>query len=213
MSDYPPPPPPPGTPPPGTPPPPGGPYGGSPYGGPPYGGLPPGGPYGGSPYGGGPVYPQGKPPEPQSVKTAVILMYIGAALSVVGIVLDFANKSAIRRAVEKAYLKNPNPKLTVTQLTNVALVAAVVVGVISIALWLWMAYANSKGKNWARITGTVFWGISLIGILADLARPNAGATRIGSIIVFLLGGAVVFFLWQKDASEYFKPSTTGGAFG
>lgn len=188
MASYPPPPPPPGTP-------------------------PPGGPYGGLPYGGPPVYPPGKPPQPQSVKTAVVLMYVGAALSVVGIVLDFANKSAIRRAVTKAYLKNPSPNVTIKQLTNIALYAAVIVGVISVALWLWMAYANGKGKNWARITGTVFWGISAIGILANLARPNAGATRIGSVIVFLLGAAVVFFLWQKESSEYFNPPTTGGAFG
>ena len=45
----------------------------------------------------------------------------------------------------------------------------VVVGLIGIALWIWMAQMNKRGRNWARITSTVFFALDTLGAIGGLA--------------------------------------------
>jgi hypothetical protein len=171
--------------------------------GPPYQGGPP--PYQGGPppYQPPPGPPAGRPP-PQPVKTAVVLMYAGAGLEVLGVLLSIASRSAIRRAVIKAALRSSTP-IDITRATNVALAFVVVVGVIAAGLWVWMAAANGAGKNWARVTATVLWGLNFFFLILDIFRPNAGGAKVFALVVFLLGGAVIFLLWRPQSSDFFNP--------
>ncbi len=83
----------------------------------------------------------------------------------------------------------------------------VVVGLIGIALWLWMAQSNKAGKNWARIISTVFFAIDTIGAIGGLAggrdlrrrrEPDLLARRLAH-----RRGAIIL-LWQRSSTEYFK---------
>ena len=58
------------------------------------------------------------------------------------------------------------------------LVVLVVVGLIGVGLWLWMAQKNKAGKNWARITSTVFFALDTLGAIGGLA---GGALSGGSV--------------------------------
>ena len=49
-----------------------------------------------------------------------------------------------------------------------AVVTAVIGALIAIGLWLWMAWANRRGRNWARIVSAVFFGINTL----DLTLPR-----------------------------------------
>src|SRR5580693_272100 len=95
------------------------------------------------PSSGKPVEPE-RPPAPPSVLNAVKLMYAGAAVSTVSLVVSLVDISGTKAAIRKA-----RPSLTVTQvnqLNTFIITLAIVSGVIGAALWLWMARSNNQGK-------------------------------------------------------------------
>ena len=109
-------------------------------------------------------------------------MYVGAAVSTVSLVISLVNISGTKAAIKKAH-----PSLTaaqVNQLQHVIIAVAVVSGVIGAALWLWMARANSQGRNWARITSSVLFALATVdmfGVLSSRvgARPGVRGADLG----------------------------------
>jgi hypothetical protein len=175
--------------------------GGQPGGYQPY---PGGGPGGYQPYaGGGSMPPQQRPPAPPSVLNAVRLMYAGAAFSAIAAILGLTQIGSVRNT-----LKNQaSPVLTTSQVNAAVdffIGGVIVVGLIGIALWLWMAFMCKGGKNWARITGTVFFAIDTILVLFSLARAGAAGTLIVNILAWLIGLGAVILLWRKESSAFFK---------
>ncbi len=157
------------------------------------------------PYPGGSQAPEvSRPAAPTSVVRACQAMYVGAAASLISIVIAILDRHAIRTA-----LHNHNLKLTTAQLNNTyhaALGALVVVGLIGVGLWIWMAMMCKAGKSWARILSTVFFGIETIDLVVGTAVPGGGsaATRIYGILIWLIGLVATVLLWQRRSSEYFR---------
>ena len=61
---------------------------------------------------------------------------------------------------------------------------------IGVLLWVWMAWANNKGRNWARIVASVLFGLNTISLL--LSPGRASITIIFEILGWLVGlGAIV----------------------
>ena len=146
--------------------------------------------------------PQARPPAPNSVQTAVKLMYAGAALSFIELVVGVATIGSVRRAIQKAY-----PHYTSSQIHRLEvadIVIAVIVGVIAIGLWLWMARASAGGHNYARITGSVFFGLNTLFLLVGLARPHIGLGLAFSLLVWLAGLGAVIMLWRRESGAYFS---------
>ena len=158
-------------------------------------------------------------PAPAPVLTAVKLMYAGAAVNAVTVIIVLALIPAVKAGLGKA-----NPSLTAAQVrdVNVLITLAVVFGLVVVALWLWMARANGKGRNWARIVSTMLFGLATLelirarpyyagGYLAHFAvgghvysviHSVFGATVLGLIVPVLLwltGAAVVWLLWRPAA--------------
>jgi hypothetical protein len=146
---------------------------------------------------------QQRPPVPNSVQTAVKLMYAGAALSFIELVVSLATVGSLKSAIVKRY-----PHYTSTQVhtAEVSLVAAVVIeAVIAIALWLWMARANGAGRNYARITGTVLFALYALLTLTSLTRPSASVGLVFALLVLVAGAGAVIMLWRKESGPYFAP--------
>jgi hypothetical protein len=138
---------------------------------------------------------------PPSVVMAVRLMYAGAAVSALSLIVGLATVGSLRSALHKS-----DPSLTPTQLHSlqtVVIVGSVVVGLIGIGLWVWMALMNKAGKSWARIVATVLFGLDTLFLLLGLARAGAAAGTLVSILTWLIGLGAVIFLWRRDATEYF----------
>jgi hypothetical protein len=149
--------------------------------------------------------PQSRPPAPNSVQTAVKLMYAGAALSLLGLILGLATVGSLRNDIHKA-----SPKLTPSQVHSaevVSIVLVVVVGVIAIGLWLWMARASLKGRNYARITGLVLFIIFTLLLLTTLRRPGNAIGLVFSGLEWLAGLGAVIMLWRVESKEFFTPRT------
>ena len=154
------------------------------------------------PSSGKPVEPE-RPPAPPSVVNAVKLMYVGAAISVISLVISLASIGGTKDAIRKA-----RPTLTTTQVNqlNTFIIAlAVVSGVIGVALWLWMARANGQGKNWARILSTVLFGLATLDLFGVLSQPKTALGLIFPVLTWLVGLGAIILLWRKESTEFFKP--------
>ena len=156
-----------------------------------------------------PSYPQGgemppdpaRPAPPRPVRTAVMLMYAGAALSAVSLIVSVLSFHAIERVI-----RNASSTLTAQQVHNDAIVAvtiAVVESLIAIGLWLLMAWGNKNGQSWARITATVLFGLNTLFLLISFARASVSASLAFSVLVWLVGLGAIVLLWRKESSEYF----------
>jgi hypothetical protein len=154
------------------------------------------------PSSGKPVEPE-RPPAPPSVLNAVKLMYVGAAISTVSLIISLIDISGTKAAIRKA-----RPSLTaaqVNQLNTFIITLAIVSGVIGVALWLWMARANSQGKNWARILSTVLFGLATLDLYGVLSQPKTVLGLVFPVLTWLVGLGAVIFLWRKESTEFFKP--------
>jgi hypothetical protein len=142
-----------------------------------------------------------RPEPPPSVVMAVRLMYAGAVVTAVGLVVGLATVGSLRTALHKS-----DPSLTPTQLHNlqtVVIVGSVAIGLISIGLWVWMALMNKAGKSWARIVATVLFVLDTLFLLLGLARAGAAASSLVSVLTWLIGLGAIILLWRKDSSGYF----------
>ena len=149
-----------------------------------------------------PVEPD-KPPAPQSVLNAVKLMYAGAAVSAVSLIISLVSIGGTKDAIRKA-----RPSLTATQVNqlNTFIIAlAVVSGVVGVALWLWMARKNGQGKNWARILSTVLFGLATLDMFGVLSQPKTVLGLVFPLLTWLIGLGAIVFLWRKESTEFFKP--------
>ena len=157
------------------------------------------------------IVPQQRGPRPQSVRTAVILMYVGAGLSTLSLLATIAFSSRIKNAVGKALRNAKTSKpLTAAQIhsvENIYLVFAIVVLLVGIGLWLWMAWANGRGRAWARVLATVFFGLDTLFLLYSLLRGgHTGSTLALTGLEWAVGLIAVIFLWLRDTTDYIAQS-------
>ncbi len=189
--------------------------GGQPYG-PPQGGQQPPPPppapmqpMGAMPPDGGAGMPS-KPSAPQSVQLAVKGMYVGAALSLLSLIVALFSRGAIRDAVEKSNATNAGTSkhLSADQVdtaVGVAFGVAIVVGLIGIGLWILMARTNQAGHGWARIVATVLAVLCVLSTLSSFARSgNTVWSSIVSIIMVLLAIGITVMLYRPDSNEFFN---------
>jgi hypothetical protein len=156
------------------------------------------------PYPGGAQLPETqRPPTPDSVRNAVRVMYAGAVASLVYAIAFIATLSATKRAVEQHF-----PQLTTSQVTGIQqtlMTGAIAGGLIGAGLWIFIAQACNRGKRWARITGTVLFGIATVqGGPSLLVVPEAALVKIFWLVVWLIGLAAVVFLWRGSSSAFFN---------
>jgi hypothetical protein len=149
-----------------------------------------------------PVEPD-RPPAPPSVLNAVKLMYAGAAVSTVSLIVSLVSIGGTKDAIRKA-----RPSLTATQVNqlNTFIIAlAVVSGVIGVGLWLWMAQKNGQGRSWARILSTVLFGLATLDMFGVLSQPKTVLGLVFPVLTWLIGLGAVILLWRRESSEFFKP--------
>ena len=143
--------------------------------------------------------------QPASIAMAVKLMYVGAALSLLGLLSTFLMRDTIRDAVQKAS-DDAATQMTSSEIdaaVSVAIGFGVVIGLIGVALWLWMASANGKGRKWARIVATVFFALSVLSTLGSLVQHPPVLSLIISIVSLVLGAYIIYLLYRPESTQYY----------
>ena len=142
-------------------------------------------------------------PLPDSMRNAVRLMYAGAAFTAVYALGIIVVASAIIKNDAAAGSRH-------TGLAGVA-VLAVFLSLVEIGIWLGIAQACRNGKNWARVTGTVLFGLHTIGFLSVLtnSHPGLGLAKLLTAIGWLISCGAAVFLWQRPSSVFFGTAAPG----
>ena len=138
---------------------------------------------------------------PAAVRNAVRLMYAGAALSAIVVIVSLLTIGSLKANILAHY-----PHYTTSQVHTAevaAVITSIIGGLIAVGLWLWMAWANGRGRSWARIVAAVFFAINTLDLLASFARVHAAGTLIVSVLVWLVGLGAIVFLFSKESGAYF----------
>jgi hypothetical protein len=141
-------------------------------------------------------------PVPASVRNAVTVMYAGAAASLLGIGVEVLTVNSTKTAIEKH-----SPAMTASQVSStqhVLIASFIVGGVIAAVLWIVLARACRRGRNWARITGTALFALATADTIGGLATPLAAAVKVWGLLVWLTALAAVVLLWRRESSAYFR---------
>jgi hypothetical protein len=164
-----------------------------------------------------PAYPQGSEPtvpavpQPQPIRTAVLLMRAGAVLSLLALLVGLLTLGSLKDNIRQQLIDS-NKHYTQSDIDtvyNVGVASVVIVGLLGVALWLWMAKANGEGRRWARIVATVLGALNVIYTVMSLFQGQASAgSLILSVIGAILASMILVLLWRRESSAYYNARST-----
>jgi hypothetical protein len=147
---------------------------------------------------------------PHAVLNAVRLMYIGAAAELAALVILVVTADGVRSAFFQVH-----PGFT-PALWHVVLAGLVFRGItapIRIGLWLWLAWANGRGRDAARLVFTAFFTANTLYLFAAVAlhaEVYAPADLAASAVVWLLALATIVLIFTKKSWRYYRPDAARG---
>lgn len=138
-------------------------------------------------------------PVPPAVRNAVWLMLIRVAISIAAIIVLIATRGTFRRK----YLEE-NPHASRSDV-NAALTSGVVIGIIILIFYAFLALQVRRGVNWARIVTWIIAGLGILGALLSLNQPDTVPSRVLGGISGVLDVGVVALLAFPESNRYFRP--------
>jgi hypothetical protein len=182
-------------------------YGQQPYGQPPQGPSP----YGQSPYAQYPSQqPQGQAGVPKLVDRAFWMIIAAGVLSILSLLVSIPTlDDPVMRQTFEDQLRGSGQNIPFEDIKPIIIGTMVVVTLIGAGLYALVAFNVRKGKNWARILGTVLAALSIFSI-APLGINT---------VVVVLGITAIIMLYTPAASPYFQKQQPfanpygGGPFG
>lgn len=161
------------------------------------------------------LQPPARVEQPSSIRTAVRLMWAGAVVSLLSLVVTLVTLGGLKGQVRDqlaATQQDVTPEM-VDAAFAAAIGAGVAGAVIAIGLWLWMAWKNGQGRRWARVVATVLGAINVVSTLFTL---SAGASTAPSLVVSVVGlvlaVAILVLLWRKDSSAFYAARSARPAY-
>ena len=174
--------------------------------------------YGQSPYGQSPYaqYPSDQPQAqgavPQLVNTSFWLIIAAGALWVISMLVSLGtlDTPAVRDMFEQQMAAS-GTSVDFESIKGVLIGTIVVFAAISAGLYALVAFNVRKGKNWARIMGTVFAALSVFNIIPLSLATLAALVGIAAIVLLYLPAAAPYFQKRQPfANPYGQP---GAPFG
>ncbi|MDK1326780.1 hypothetical protein [Arthrobacter sp. zg-Y1143] len=191
----------------------------NPYGSPQPGGgtrpEPQYGQYASGPYGyqaaqpSGYAYPGGgmgkrapKGPAPREVVIGSWLILAAGVLSLINNIITSFNLPSLLTPEEQQTLTDSG--MTPTSVNSFLVSFGIVVALIGFGFYILIAVFVRRGKNWARILGTVFAAFALIGIITMAATYFTSPLGLLSLLSSLLGIAGIVMLYLTPSNPYFR---------
>ncbi|MGS2806092.1 hypothetical protein [Nocardia sp. MW-W600-9] len=151
---------------------------------------------------------------PQNVQIAFYVMLAGAIVTVLSAAYMLTTIDKIRSdALDASGGVFRGDDLDI--LVYAGLAGGILTALVTAGLWVWMAFACRAGKNWARITGTVFFGInvlfSVIAVISTVTAPDADLQSLAfTVVTVIIGLAAVILLWNPRSAAFFAPAPPPG---
>lgn len=191
------------------------------YGQPQFGQQPPQ-PYGQAPqqYGQSPYaqYPSEQPQGaaaggvPKMVNNAFWMIIAAGALWLISLLVAIpALDDPAMRSTFEQQMKASGADVTFESIKGIVVGTMVVVGLIGAGLYALVAFNVRKGKNWARILGTVFAALSIFSLFPLSIGTVAVLLGIAAIVILYLPASAPFFQKQQPfGSPYSQPGNPYG---
>lgn len=143
------------------------------------------------------------PQAPPSILAAFRLMYVGALLQGIGLVLTWLTRDQLRNTVAE------QQSVTGDELDsayNITLGGGITINLLAIAMWIWMAHANRRGFGWARIVATVLGALNIAFTLYWITQAS-GLSVVVQLITIAMGATVLFLLYRPDSTAFYTAVT------
>jgi serine/threonine kinase PknH len=141
---------------------------------------------------------------PGNVHTAIRLMYIGFAVTVVDAVLSTFAYARYDYEVGVASAAGRTAVADKANGMSIAVDVGMLADYLGLVCWIWLAMATRRGKGWTRVAGPILLGIysicTLVVLFGTHGDPGAQFT---TLVVWGLGVATVVPLWSQQAREFF----------
>ena len=164
---------------------------------------------------GAPV-PGAKGPAPREVMTGFWLILTAGVLSLISSVIStFAiaeDPLATLSPAERQTLEDAG--VTDEVLHSSVIAAGIIASVFVLLIYILVALLIRRGKNWARITATVFAALSAVGLLLSLVTGLAFSSPLNllSLLGSLAGIVGVVMLYRPSAQPYFRTQPRFGPY-
>ena len=139
---------------------------------------------------------------PRPVLNAVRLMCLGAVLELAVLVTVLGTVGSVRSAIVGNFTTAQWHTAMLTQIVPLSAGALIGAGV-----WLWLAWANGRGYDWARPASMALVGLLTLELLIGLgggAALYAPADLIALTVPWLAGVAATVLIFSKTASPYYQ---------
>jgi hypothetical protein len=139
---------------------------------------------------------------PRPVRNAVRLMCLGAVLNLAVLVTVLVTLGGVRSTIIEYFTTAQWHTAMLTQIAPVVAAAAIGAG-----LWLWLAWANGRGYDWARPASVALFGLLTLELVIGLgagAAVYAPADLIALSGPWLIGAAAMVLIFSKTASLYYQ---------
>lgn len=135
---------------------------------------------------------------PSQVRLAARMMYAGAVLAAIGL-LYYGFSTSPASAPQPVHIGNPRSAAYGAGFVAAGILFAAIVA----GLWLWLAWAIRRGRNWARIVSTVLFGLGGLRLLAGLLASPTSVVTICWALSWLAGLIAIIMLFQRPSSAFF----------
>lgn len=139
---------------------------------------------------------------PSTVAIAVKLMYAGAILSAVDLIITLATAGQLRGLLHTAHPHWTSDR--VSTYVHAQVTSSVFIWVITIGLWILMARTNQAGRNWARVVATVLCAFSTLSFAEAILQPASLVSKLVYAPLWLVGVGAVVFLWRSETTAYIR---------
>jgi hypothetical protein len=139
---------------------------------------------------------------PRPVLNAIRLMCLGAVLELAVLVTVLVTFGSVRSAFVQDFAAAEWHTVVLTQIVPVAASAPIGAG-----SWLWLAWANGRGYDWARPAFMALFSLLTLELLIGLGYRAVGfapADMIATTVTWLVGLAVMVLIFSKTASPYYQ---------
>jgi hypothetical protein len=145
-------------------------------------------------------------PAPKAVRDAVRVMCLGAVLTLAVSATAIVTLGGVRSVAVHDLAAGQWPTVMLTQVGFWLASAPIGAGV-----WLWLAWANSRGYHWARAAFVAFFGVLSVVLLFGLgqgggedALPYTWPVLMAAAVLWLAGMAALALTINPAASAYYQ---------
>jgi len=141
---------------------------------------------------------------PRTILAAVRLMYAGAVAEL-AVLISFALTASSARADFIA--RNPHATAAELSYINAHIIVDWITIPVAIVFWAWMARANGKGYDWARLVSVACFALNTMALIVSLSQGVAAYAPvlvIASAATWVIGLAAIALIFCKPSWHYYE---------